>query len=112
MERPKTFEVATALIMSKSGKNKVSAMEEARDNYPDLFLEYSARVKSGGPDYFDALGVNNAEPPFETLVANFYMAGGSKTTAVQSACRNHPRAFENYLKRVRNGEDVRFTFER
>ncbi|NPU86371.1 MAG: hypothetical protein HPY65_17975 [Syntrophaceae bacterium] len=112
MDRPKTFEVAVALIMGRTGKNKVSAMEEARDSYPDLFLEFSARMKAGGPDYFAALGIEGKETTFEQAVSSHYQTGKSKADSVKAAMQSHPEAYQKYLLRLRNGEHVRFDLNR
>ena len=47
VEKPKSFEVAVALLYSQ-GSSKAEAMSKARADYPELHQEYISRVNSGG----------------------------------------------------------------
>jgi hypothetical protein len=115
MERPTTFEVATLLIAKETGKGKDEAMKVASGQYPDLFVEYSNRIKSGGKDHFEALSPKGfgSEKPFEQIVAEtFRRVGGTKKDAVMSAMKEAPAAYQKYLLRLQNGEKVKFDLTR
>lgn len=113
MERPKTFEVATLLIAKETGKTPDEAKKAASDQYPDLFAEYSARIKSGGQDYFEALSPGFGAKPFEQIVAELYRRdGGKKQDAVLAATRQAPEAYQKYLQRLHAGATVRFNWTR
>ena len=115
MERPRSFEAAILLIAAQEGCDRIEAMRRAKERNPLLYLEFAERVKAGGPDrtadLFDAVGLKS-EKTFEQVVADHYRAGKSKSEAVASAMRTAPKAFQHYLLRLRNGENIRFDLSR
>ncbi|HOI74797.1 MAG TPA: hypothetical protein PLO63_11710 [Syntrophales bacterium] len=115
MENAATFESAVLLIAAQEGCDRIEAMRRAKERNPLLYLEFAERVKAGGPDrtadLFDAVGLKS-ERAFEKIVADNFSRGMGKSESVLAAMKSDPGAYDRYLRRLRNGEHIRFDLNR